>query len=238
MTREEKEARFEELDAGRALGDLDAEEIAEWDELSAFLGRKPDPLLDRLVGELEAGSPAAIFPAGLAARLVPGPRGRPRLRVVAWAGWALAACLLGLLALRKEETPRMVPSAVESREALLREESQALRLPFAGTVGEFALAEGEVIWSDARQEGYLTLSHIPSNDPGESQYQLWIVDPSRDEFPVDGGVFNIGSSAGPIVIPIDAKLPVRAPAAFVITEEKPGGVVRSKQEIVVAVAKR
>ena len=78
---------------------------------------------------------------------------------------------------------------------------------------------------------------MPANDPATSQYQLWIVDPARDELPVDGGVFDIPASADPVVIPIDAKLPVKAPAAFVITREKPGGVVRSKQEIVVAIAK-
>jgi anti-sigma-K factor RskA len=83
----------------------------------------------------------------------------------------------------------------------------------------------------------MTLGHLPANDPAVSQYQLWIVDPARDEIPVDGGVFDVPAAGGPVVIPIHAKLRVTKPAAFVITLEKPGGVVRSKQEIVVAIAK-
>ena len=83
----------------------------------------------------------------------------------------------------------------------------------------------------------MTLSNIPANDPTKRQYQLWIVDPARDEIPVDGGVFDIPAGASAVVIPINAKLAVRNPAAFVITLEQPGGVVKSKQEVVVALAK-
>lgn len=238
MTREEKEARFEELDAGRALGDLDSGETAEWEALSASLGCGADPLLDRLVGELSANSQMLGLPEAVATGLKAESKSPPRNRIGTWMGWALAACLLGLLMLRQNENPPELPTAAENREALLREEKQALRLDFTGTEGAFAEVQGEVVWSDSRQEGYLTLSHLPSNNPLASQYQLWIVDPSRDELPVDGGVFDIRSSSGPTIIPINAKLPVHAPAAFVVTREKPGGVVRSKQEVVAAIAKR
>ena len=50
---------------------------------------------------------------------------------------------------------------------------------------------GDVIWSDRKQEGYMRFRGLPSNDPTKTQYQLWIVDPSRDERPVDGGVFDV-----------------------------------------------
>jgi anti-sigma-K factor RskA len=83
----------------------------------------------------------------------------------------------------------------------------------------------------------MTLSGIPKNDPTKAQYQLWIVDPQRDEAPVDGGVFDIPSDGSPAVIPIAAKLALTHPQAFVITLEHPGGVVKSKQEKVVAIAK-
>ncbi|MCW1913253.1 anti-sigma factor [Luteolibacter sp. GHJ8] len=238
MTREEKEARFEELDSGRALGDLDAAETAEWEALSASLGCGADPLFDRLVGELSANSPVLDLSEVVATGLKVESKTRPRNRFGTWMGWALAACLLGLLILRQNENPPKRPTAAENREALLREGKLVLRLDFNGTEGAFADVQGEVVWSDSRQEGYLTLSHLPSNNPLESQYQLWIVDPSRDELPVDGGVFDIRSSSGPTIISIDAKLPVHAPAAFVVTREKPGGVVRSKQEVVAAIAKR
>jgi membrane-bound ClpP family serine protease len=54
---------------------------------------------------------------------------------------------------------------------------------------------------------------------------------------VDGGVFNIPSGSATAIIPIRNALQVSDPAAFVITLEQPGGVVKSKQEIVVALAK-
>ena len=84
----------------------------------------------------------------------------------------------------------------------------------------------------------MTLSGIPVNDPRQAQYQLWIVDPSRDaDAPVDGGVFDIPTDGSPVVIPIAAKLALRNPQAFMITLEQPGGVVKSKQEKLVALAK-
>ena len=70
---------------------------------------------------------------------------------------------------------------------------------------------------------------MPVNDATAEQYQLWIIDPDRDEEPIDGGVFDIESS-GEVVVPINAKLAVLNPAAFAITIEKPGGVVVSTQE--------
>ena len=95
-----------------------------------------------------------------------------------------------------------------------------------------------MIWSDSQQRGYMILDGIPSNDPRQAQYQLWIVDPARDaDAPVDGGVFDIPRDASRAVIPITAKLPIGNPQAFVITLEQPGGVVKSKQETVVALAK-
>ena len=55
-----------------------------------------------------------------------------------------------------------------------------------------------------------------------------IIDPSRDEKPVDGGVFDI-ASFGESIVAIQAKLRVNKPTVFAITVEKPGGVVVSDQ---------
>jgi hypothetical protein len=63
------------------------------------------------------------------------------------------------------------------------------------------------------------------------------VDPERDELPVDGGVFDITEKDGMQIIPIRNALAINKPVAFVITLEHPGGVVKSKQEVVVALAK-
>lgn len=88
---------------------------------------------------------------------------------------------------------------------------------------------GDVVWSSSYQQGFMRLAGMPLNDPLREQYQLWIIDPLRDDEPVDGGVFDV-SQTGEVIIPIEAKLHVTKPTAFAITIEKPGGVVVSKQD--------
>ncbi|MGE0144812.1 MAG: anti-sigma factor [Planctomycetota bacterium] len=100
--------------------------------------------------------------------------------------------------------------------------------------------QGEVLWSPRDNTGVLELRDLPSNDPKQFQYQLWIFDESQDKStPVDGGVFDVpANAAGPVVIPIDAKLRVGKAFAFAITKEQPGGVVVSAkrpEQIVAAV---
>lgn len=107
---------------------------------------------------------------------------------------------------------------------------------FGGT-DNYSAMSGDVVWSDELQEGYMTLTNLPVNNPGKKQYQLWIVDPTRDDKPVDGGVFDIPEGAETAIIKIKNPLVVSDPKAFVITLEQPGGVVVSKQEEVVAIAK-
>jgi hypothetical protein len=92
---------------------------------------------------------------------------------------------------------------------------------------DLAGATGEVIWNDRLQTGYMRLSNLPTNDPKQMQYQLWIVDPDVDKNPVDGGVFDVASASGEVIVPIDAKLAVNDPKVFAITRERPGGVVVS-----------
>jgi anti-sigma-K factor RskA len=96
---------------------------------------------------------------------------------------------------------------------------------------------GQIVWSDARQAGYVDIKGLPKNDPSKEQYQLWIFDQNQDpKTPIDGGVFDVNSD-GEVVIPIDAKIKVKGPKVFAITVERPGGVVVSKQEKVAALAK-
>jgi hypothetical protein len=96
---------------------------------------------------------------------------------------------------------------------------------------------GDVAWSDAAQKGFVRLRGVPVNDAGKEQYQLWIFASNQDpKTPVDGGVFDVGAG-GEVIIPIDAKIKVQKPTLFAVTAEKPGGVVVSKQEKVMAIAK-
>lgn len=96
---------------------------------------------------------------------------------------------------------------------------------------------GQIVWSDAKQAGYIDIKGLPKNDPSKEQYQLWIFDQNQDpKTPIDGGVFDVNSD-GEVMIPIDAKIRVKGPKVFAITVERPGGVVVSKQEKVAALAK-
>jgi anti-sigma-K factor RskA len=97
---------------------------------------------------------------------------------------------------------------------------------------------GDIVWDAKAQRGYMRFRGLPKNNPQELQYQLWIFDATRgDQYPVDGGVFDIPPNAdGEVVVPILAKLPIRDPALFAITIEKPGGSVVSMRERIVVVA--
>lgn len=256
MSTEDRNARFEELDAGRAFGDLDASESAEWEALAAELGLSADHQLDWAAAELEAASfgknPVAM-PASLAAKLkasipaaapIASPATPPhtqqgKILIGPWLGWALAACLLIFFVVdRLLPGDSVGPQDDSSGLTSIEKAPDLLRLDFSGAGGAYTGPAGQVVWSDSLQQGYMSLENLPANDPSQAQYQLWIVDPKRDEFPVDGGVFDIPAGSGPVTVPIDAKLLVDQPTVFVITLEQPGGVVRSKQEIVVALAQR
>lgn len=98
---------------------------------------------------------------------------------------------------------------------------------------------GDVVWSASLQKGYMRFVGLAANDKTVGQYQLWIFDKDRDaRYPVDGGVFDVGSN-GEVIVPIAARLHVDDATLFAVTFEKPGGVVVSKRErmIVTAAAK-
>ena len=99
-------------------------------------------------------------------------------------------------------------------------------------------ATGEVVWNKDQQKGAMRFRGLAKNDPSRAQYQLWIFDKTRDEkYPVDGGVFDVDSDTGDVVVPIRATLPVSAPVLFAVTLERPGGVVVSKRDRIVVTAK-
>lgn len=254
MTPSDLKIRFDELCAGRALGDLTMEEERELASLCKQLGLAPDAALDLLAAAIDAEArqvSTEMLPAHLSRRLhewadqaaEPPAANVIHPQVSAWrivarnpvSGWMAAAALLMFALLITREKPPLPPAQAEIR--LRAEAADLIERKFAG-LGDFKQAAGSVIWSDQLQQGYMTLSGIPVNDPRQAQYQLWIVDPARDpDSPVDGGVFDIPADGSPVVIPIAAKLALSKPQAFVITLEQPGGVVKSKQEKVVALAK-
>ena len=266
MNNENDIERFELLDAGRALGDLSPEEEREWRELSEKITAKHDPALDWIVASLESelvAPKADPIPPALASRIRDGmtpfvkiedetpAADKPaidnvvtteRFSFATAAGWAIAACLGILLILNAAKDPVAPPdetasTAAEQRNALVQRaaDTDVVFTKFSGTENYAGLG-GDVVWSDSDQKGFMRLTDLVTNDPTVAQYQLWIVDPDRDANPVDGGVFDIPAGESEVIIPIDAKLFVEKPKAFVITLEQPGGVVVSKQETVVGIA--
>ncbi len=170
-----------------------------------------------------------------------------------WLGWgiAAAACILLVVNLwltRFQKPPEIVriPEAVQTPTPELTEtEKRAQLLTTAPDVVQTKLepakgvtdVSGNVVWSNSLQKGYVTFDGLPVNDPSKETYQLWIVDETQNsKTPINGGVFNVRKN-GEIVIPIDVELQVKKPKMFAVTKEKPGGVVVSKQDNVVATAK-
>jgi len=154
---------------------------------------------------------------------------------IAWltalVGLAVAAFLwFGQQPVDPKPTPDAERTAAERRELLLASADDVIQVAWQpGKTPPEGGVTGDVVWSTSRQEGYLRFQGLPVNDPSQEQYQLWIIDPERDEEPIDGGVFDV-TSAGEVIIPIRNKLKVIDPAAFAVTVEQPGGVVVSDQE--------
>jgi len=150
-------------------------------------------------------------------------------------GWATAAALMIVMIATKVADFAAPPDEYEqARQRLIAEYEDTQVIPWAAPEDPtYAQVRGDVVWNDARQEGYMLLTGMPVNDPGESQYQLWVVDPDRDANPVDGGVFDIPAGEATVIVPINAKLAVDEPVLFAITREQPGGVVVSQGPLLV-----
>lgn len=131
--------------------------------------------------------------------------------------------------------PPAPPSPAEERAAMLAK-SDSLKVTLGPTKDPAAKGvSGDVVWDPATQKGFLHFVGLASNDPAVHQYQVWIFDAARDQrYPIDGGVFDVPADANDVVIPINASLAVSKVAAFAVTVEKPGGVVVSARQHVVA----
>jgi hypothetical protein len=176
-----------------------------------------------------------------------------RSSIFGWLGWAFAAAFLVVLSVniwttRVENTARIdnppqtpTPSpeltAVQKRErilALADKVSADWNLP---KPDEKAAFSGDIVWDNAKQEGYMRFRGLPVNDKNKETYQLWIFDENQDEkTPVDGGIFDVNAE-GEVIVPINAKLKIKNPKMFAVTREKPGGVVVSDRRGLVAIAK-
>lgn len=97
--------------------------------------------------------------------------------------------------------------------------------------------QGDVVWSDELQLGYIRFVGLEPNDPNVEQYQVWVIDERGLEQKVSGGVFN-ASADGEVIVPIEPGIDVGRVALFAITVENPGGTWVPDLERRVVVAPR
>lgn len=134
------------------------------------------------------------------------------------------------------QTPTPELSAAQKREQFLASAQDMVQTSWTSAKNEKEII-GDIVWSNAQQQGYMRFRGLPVNDPNKESYQLWIVDETQNQkTPLSGGVFDV-SETGEVVIPIDAQLKVRKPKIFAVSKEKSGGVVVSDPSRIVAVAK-
>lgn len=81
------------------------------------------------------------------------------------------------------------------------------------------------VWNPEKQEGVLQVEKLPALAPNKD-YQLWVVDPQYPD-PVDAGIFTVDPESGARRIQFKGKQPIKSIAAYAITEEIKGGVVKS-----------
>ena len=175
---------------------------------------------------------------------------KPKIDLFGRLGWlAAAACLAIAFAGVREarqwqkqievlKAQQAAPDYAVLRQALIAQGGAARPINWTATAYPgMQNVKGDVVWSDAEQQGYMRFVGLPANDPNQLVYQLWIFAANQDEkYPIDGGVFNI-TSDGEIIVPIKAKLLVNQPSLFAVTIEKPGGVVVSKRDKLALLAK-
>jgi len=212
--------------------------------------RPPESLRRRVTGTLERLSEAAHAvsnesglptPMSASVAAVAAAPAAPSARSSSsrW-GWVAAAAAIAIAIAAwwpVTEIDRATPDGSPAlfRNALIADRSTAV-VECACTEDPLCDGEktcGDVVWNAERGEGYLRLVGVEPNDPSEFQYQLWIVDATRDErYPVDGGVFDVPGDCGEVIVPIRASVPVGDAALFAVSVEKPGGTVVSDRRFV------
>jgi anti-sigma-K factor RskA len=143
------------------------------------------------------------------------------------------------LEIAKYEQPQDPELLKQNRQKLLevpdtiRVAWQPFNLPDAPA--EQAGVQGDVVWNDELQQGYLRFVGLRPNDPAVEQYQVWVIDERGMEQKVSGGIFN-ATAQGEAIVPIEPGIDVGRVALFAVTIENPGGtwVPDLKRRVVVA----
>jgi hypothetical protein len=170
----------------------------------------------------------------------------PGMRPREMVAWLTAAASLAFAVLTGNKPPAMPEPAAPAWQARIQllEAAETQTVAWSTTEDKDAKGvSGDIIWNGKEQRGFMRFKGLAANDPRVQQYQLWIFDKGRqDEFPVDGGVFDLANASrdpktGDLVVPVQPKLLVKDPALFAVTLEIPGGVVVTKKERLLLLAK-
>ena len=245
----------ERIELNRLLGENQYTDSEQFEQTAAALllagceeEPLPDDLRDRLLsqadafGMQDAARPVADLGAIRAQRSQAAPgaaaRGGSKLAWFAAAASVLIALVGWWPRLTNPPAPPQQVATLEQRRDGILAKAGAMRADWKGTEDAAAASvSGDVVWDPNSQEGYVRFHGLAANNPTQSQYQLWIFDKTRGEqYPVDGGVFDVPATGGDVIVPIMAKLRIREAAMFAVTIEKPGGVVVSDRGRLVLVA--
>jgi len=177
----------------------------------------------------------------------------PKRSIWQWLGWLVAALACIVLAVNiyttqkkldelakatptPTATPKIELTADQEREQLLASAKDAVKFNWSDFDPKNPKnIQGDVVWSNEKQKGFVHFSNLPANDKTQQTYQVWIFDKNQKN-PVSGGTFDVDKN-GEVFIPINTALKIQEPTMIGITAEKPGGVVVSDLKNVVAVAK-
>lgn len=133
-------------------------------------------------------------------------------------------------------TPTPTPAMSEQRQQLMASMPDVAQQDWSDFNPKKPLnVQGDVVWSNTAQKGFVRFKNLPVNDKTKETYQIWVFDETQKN-PVSAGVFDANEN-GEIIIPMDAAIKITKPTMVGITAEKPGGVMVSGLEKVMAVAK-
>jgi anti-sigma-K factor RskA len=104
-----------------------------------------------------------------------------------------------------QETNRLASLRIAMLNSLLSDEPKAVAVS---------------LWDNSKQEGVFVVQNLKPL-PVDRDYQLWVLD--NGTTPVDAGVFRVDDNGG-VRVDFKAKLPIKVPGRFAVTEEVRGGV--------------
>lgn len=245
--------RWEELQVTRLLFGLTAEEQMEYDEFTRQVPAEELDQFDRVVASLDvvwsdmqseplpehlrrairlrASQELVAKPVASLAKHSTYPAAA--IRGDNYLPWFVSVVCLMLTVftwITNRPTDKVRPDVAQLRTELIASNQGLVQAKWSPGPTPSEGATGDVVWSAPQQQGFMLFRGLPVNTPSQEQYQLWIFARNQsDKTPIDGGVFDIKSTAE-VIIPVNAKLFVQDAYMFAITIEKPGGVVVSSRE--------